>query len=70
MRHPRELFLADVEAFLSMLANECKVSTSHNQVHSGGTDQGRDSWPICTNGAVNELLAGGTACPLDLFHQV
>jgi hypothetical protein len=70
MRHLRELGVADVEAFLSMLANECKVSTSHNQAHSGGADQGRDSWPIGTNGEVTELLAGGTACPLDLLHQV
>ena len=70
MRHPRELGVADIEAFSSILANERKVSTSLNQAHSGGADQGRDSWPICTNGAVNELLAGGTACPLDLFHQV
>ena len=31
MRHPRELGAADVEAFLSMLANERKVSAStHN----------------------------------------
>jgi hypothetical protein len=37
------LGVADVEAFLSMLANERKVSTSHNQAHSGGADQGRDS---------------------------
>ncbi len=43
MRHPLELGVADVEAFLSMLANERKVSTSHNQAHSGGADQGRDS---------------------------
>lgn len=32
MRHPREMGVADVEAFLSMLANERKVSAStHNQ---------------------------------------
>ncbi|MFN8955301.1 MAG: integron integrase [Burkholderiales bacterium] len=35
MRHPRELVVADVEAFLSMLANERKVSAStHNQALS------------------------------------
>jgi hypothetical protein len=35
MRHPRELGVADVEAFLSMLANERKVSAStHNQALS------------------------------------
>ena len=35
MRHPRELGVADVEAFLSMLANERKVSAStHNQTLS------------------------------------
>lgn len=32
MRHPREMGVVDVEAFLSMLANERKVSAStHNQ---------------------------------------
>jgi hypothetical protein len=32
MRHPREMGVADVEAFLSMLANERKVTAStHNQ---------------------------------------
>ena len=32
MRHPRELGVTDVEAFLSMLAHERKVSAStHNQ---------------------------------------
>lgn len=37
MRHPRELGVADVEAFLSMLANERKVSAStHNQALSAG----------------------------------
>ncbi len=31
MRHPREMGVADVEAFLSMLANERQVSSStHN----------------------------------------
>jgi hypothetical protein len=40
-----------------LLANERKISTSHNQGHSGGADQGRDSWPIGTNGEVTELLA-------------
>lgn len=35
MRHPREMGVADVEAFLSMLANERKVSAStHNQALS------------------------------------
>ena len=35
MRHPRELGVTDVEAFLSMLANEGKVSVStHNQALS------------------------------------
>ena len=35
MRHPRELGVTDVEAFLSMLANERKVSAStHNQALS------------------------------------
>ena len=35
MRHPRDMGVAEVEAFLSMLANERKVSTStHNQVLS------------------------------------
>ena len=35
MRHPRDMGMADVEAFLSMLANERKVSAStHNQALS------------------------------------
>ena len=35
MRHPREMRVADVETFLSMLANERKVSAStHNQALS------------------------------------
>ena len=35
MRHPREMGVADVETFLSMLANERKVSAStHNQALS------------------------------------
>lgn len=35
MRHPREMGVADVEAFLSMLANDRKVSAStHNQALS------------------------------------
>lgn len=35
MRHPREMDVADVEPFLSMLANERKVSAStHNQALS------------------------------------
>jgi|LakMenEpi03Aug12_release.lakeMendotaPanAssembly.Ray.scaffolds.fasta_scaffold282614_2 hypothetical protein len=63
MRHPHELGVADVVAFLSLLANERKISTSHNQGHSGGADQGRDSWPIGTNGEVTALLAGGYRQP-------
>ena len=35
MRHPREMAVADVEAFLSMMANQRKVSASaHNQAPS------------------------------------
>jgi site-specific recombinase XerD len=35
MRHPRDMGIADVEAFLSMLANDRKVSAStHNQALS------------------------------------
>jgi site-specific recombinase XerD len=35
MRHPREMVVADMEAFLSMRANERKVSAStHNQALS------------------------------------
>ena len=35
MRHPRDMSVAEVEAFLSMLANERKVSAStHNQALS------------------------------------
>lgn len=35
MRHPREMGLVDVKAFLSMMANERKVSAStHNQALS------------------------------------
>jgi len=35
MRHPREMGVADMETFLSMLANERKVSAStHNQALS------------------------------------
>ena len=35
MRHPRDMGVADVEAFLSMMANERKVSAStHNQALS------------------------------------
>lgn len=35
MRHPREMGASEVEAFLTMLATECRVSTStHNQALS------------------------------------
>jgi hypothetical protein len=35
MRHPRDMGVQDVEAFLSMMANERKVSAStHNQALS------------------------------------
>jgi hypothetical protein len=35
MRHPRDMGVQDVEAFLSMMANELKVSAStHNQALS------------------------------------
>jgi len=34
MRHPRDMGVQEVEAFLSMMANERKVSASkHNQAH-------------------------------------
>ena len=34
MRHPRDMSVAEVEAFLSLLANELKVSAStENQAH-------------------------------------
>ena len=63
MRHPHELGVADVEAFLSMLANERKVSTSHKKAHSGAAYQGRESLPIGTIREVTELLAVGYRPP-------
>jgi hypothetical protein len=49
MRHPRELGVGDVEAFLCVLANERKVSPSQNQANSGCVDHGRYSWLIGAN---------------------
>ena len=39
MRHPRDMIAAEVEAFLSMMAHERKVSAStHNQAQRGGVE--------------------------------
>lgn len=40
MRHPRDMGAAEVEAFLTMLATERKVSAStHNQALKGNKDR-------------------------------
>jgi hypothetical protein len=56
MRHPRDMGAPEVTQFLTMLANEPRVSVStHNQAHSFGTDE-------------SEVAAGGTASPLDVLE--
>lgn len=49
MRHPRELGSAEVEAFLTMLANERQVSpATHRQALNGVTDRNGSRGPVHT----------------------
>lgn len=71
MCHPREMGVADLDAFLFMLANERKVSAStHNQALSAVLTQDEVAGLLAQTEGMTALLAGGTASPLDLLLQV
>lgn len=76
MRHPCKMGVANVEVFLSILANERKVSTStYNQAHSSGTTQGRGGWPVgavgwCDGAGWHGQPFGFTASGLNRPHNL